>query len=80
MKTIIHYTGVIALILCGACEEPRESETGTAATVAADGFMAGIAEHCGQAFVYELARSGTERLFRVEFDLTTPVAEPPPAW
>jgi hypothetical protein len=34
----------------------------------------------GERFVYELARPGTERLFRVEFDLTTPVAEPPPAW
>ena len=31
-------------------------------------------------FVYELARPGTERLFRVEFDLSTPVPEPPPAW
>jgi hypothetical protein len=34
----------------------------------------------GERFVYELARPGTERLFRVEFDLSTPVAEPPPAW
>jgi hypothetical protein len=34
----------------------------------------------GERFVYELARPGTERLFRVEFDLTTPVAEPPSAW
>ena len=32
----------------------------------------------GQRFVYELARPG--RLFRVEFDLTAPVAEPPPPW
>jgi hypothetical protein len=34
----------------------------------------------GERFVYELARPGTERLFRVEFDLTTPVAEPAPVW
>jgi hypothetical protein len=34
----------------------------------------------GERFVYELAQPGTERLFRVEFDLTTAVAEPPPAW
>jgi hypothetical protein len=34
----------------------------------------------GERFVYELARPGTDRLFRVEFDLTTPVAEPPPVW
>lgn len=32
----------------------------------------------GQRFVYELARPG--RLFRVEFDLTRPVAPPPPPW
>ncbi|MEX0709099.1 MAG: hypothetical protein WD078_14135 [Woeseia sp.] len=32
----------------------------------------------GQRFVYELARPGTDRLFRVEFDLTTPAATPPP--
>ena len=29
-------------------------------------------------FVYELARAG--RLFRVEFDLTRPVAAPPAPW
>ncbi len=34
----------------------------------------------GKRFVYELARPGTERLFRVEFDLTRPVAPPPPPW
>jgi hypothetical protein len=32
----------------------------------------------GARFVYELARPG--RLFRVEFDLTTPVAVPPAPW
>jgi hypothetical protein len=32
----------------------------------------------GRAFVYELRRPG--RHFRVEFDLTRPVATPPPAW
>lgn len=34
--------------------------------------------HPGVKFVYELARTG--RLFRVEFDLTTPVTAPPPPW
>lgn len=34
----------------------------------------------GERFVYELARPETDRLFRVEFDLNTPVAEPPPPW
>jgi hypothetical protein len=32
----------------------------------------------GRAFVYELARPG--RLFRVEFDLATPVTPPPAPW
>jgi hypothetical protein len=32
----------------------------------------------GRRYVYELARPG--RLFRVEFDLTEPVALPPPPW
>lgn len=32
-----------------------------------------------EAFVYELSRPGG-RLFRVEFDLTAPVAAPPPPW
>ena len=34
--------------------------------------------HPGQTFAYELRRPN--RHFRVEFDLTTPVATPPPAW
>jgi hypothetical protein len=34
--------------------------------------------HPGRTFVYELSRPG--RLFRVEFDLTTPIPIPPPAW
>lgn len=34
--------------------------------------------HPGRMFAYELARPG--RLFRVEFDLTTPVPAPPPPW
>ncbi|WP_081974992.1 hypothetical protein [Novilysobacter arseniciresistens] len=33
----------------------------------------------GDTFVYELSRPGG-RLFRVEFDLTRPVAPPPPPW
>ena len=34
--------------------------------------------HPGQLFAYELRRPG--RFFRVEFDLTRPIAAPPPAW
>ncbi len=33
----------------------------------------------GRTFVYELSRPGG-RLFQVEFDLTRPVASPPPPW
>lgn len=33
-----------------------------------------------QRFIYELARPGSDRMFRVEFDLTKPVDLPPPPW
>lgn len=33
-----------------------------------------------QRFLYELARPGSDRLFRVEFDLSKPVDLPPPPW
>lgn len=31
-------------------------------------------------FVYALERVGTDRRFRIAFDLTQPIAPPPPAW
>lgn len=34
----------------------------------------------GKKFFYALRREGTDRRFRVEFDLTKPVAAPPPPW
>jgi hypothetical protein len=34
----------------------------------------------GETFVYRLNRVGTDRRFRIEFDLTRPVAPPPPPW
>lgn len=34
----------------------------------------------GQLFAYQLRREGTERRFRVEFDLSRPVDAPPPPW
>lgn len=34
----------------------------------------------GRTFAYGLRREGTDRRFRVEFDLTKPVAAPPPPW
>jgi hypothetical protein len=34
----------------------------------------------GRQYVYALRREGTERRFRIEFDLTRTVEEPPPPW
>lgn len=34
----------------------------------------------GERFAYALRREGTDRRFRVEFDLTTPVEAPPAPW
>lgn len=34
----------------------------------------------GERFAYALRREGTDRRFRVEFDLAAPVAPPPPPW
>lgn len=34
----------------------------------------------GRTYTYALRREGTDRRFRVEFDLTTPVATPPEPW
>lgn len=34
----------------------------------------------GQRFVYALRREGTDRRFRIEFDLTRPVPAPPAPW
>jgi hypothetical protein len=34
----------------------------------------------GQRFAYALRREGTDRRFRVEFDLTSPTSPPPPPW
>lgn len=34
----------------------------------------------GDRFVYALRREGTDRRFRVEFDLTKPIGAPPPPW
>ncbi len=39
-----------------------------------------VAVEPGERFVYALRREGTDRRFRVEFDLARPVAPPPPPW
>jgi hypothetical protein len=39
-----------------------------------------IAIDPGRRFVYALRREGTDRRYRIEFDLTRPVPPPPPPW
>ena len=34
----------------------------------------------GELYSYRLRRDGTDRRFRVDFDLSTPVTAPPPPW
>ena len=34
----------------------------------------------GSSFAYDLRRGGSDRRFRVEFDLTQPIPTPPPPW
>lgn len=36
--------------------------------------------HPGATFVYALRREGTDRRFRAQFELSTPVSRPPPPW
>ena len=36
--------------------------------------------HPGRMFAYALRRGGSDRRFRVEFDLARPIDEPPPPW
>ncbi len=39
-----------------------------------------VALEPGRRFVYALRREGTDRRFRIEFDLTRPLPPPPPPW
>ena len=36
--------------------------------------------HPGRTFAYALRREGSDRRFRIEFDLTKPIAAPPAPW
>jgi len=60
------------------------ADTFTKALLMREGNAPGVANvwavevHRGRIFAYELRRPG--RFFRVEFDLTRPVAPPPPPW
>lgn len=70
--------------------DARDGGTATTMAFAADSFTAALlpasrtnvwtVQITPTRFVYELRREGTERRFRVEFDLTKPVALPPAPW
>jgi len=56
------------------------ADSATAALIPAARTNVWTVEVTATRFVYQLAREGTERRFRVEFDLTAPVAAPPAPW
>ena len=70
--------------------DARPGGTAERMEFAADAFTAGLipaartnvwtVEITGTRFVYQLRREGTDRRFRVEFDLTRPVTPPPAPW
>ncbi|MDQ3075195.1 MAG: hypothetical protein M3Q88_06260 [Pseudomonadota bacterium] len=68
----------------GAARQLFPADDFTKQLLVREGNVAGAANvwavevHPGGIFAYELRRPG--RLFRVEFDLTRPVAPPPPPW
>jgi hypothetical protein len=60
-------------------EFPADAETATMLPAAATNVWT-VEVRPGQVFAYALRREGTERRLRVDFDLTRPVAPPPPPW
>lgn len=71
--------------------DTRDAGSGTRQEFAADEHTAGLIPAArtnvwtmevipGERFSYMLRREGTERRFRADFDLTRPVAAPPPPW
>lgn len=60
-------------------EFPADAHTAEIVPAAATNVWT-VEVHPGRTFVYGLRRVGSDRLFRVEFDLTAPVEEPPPPW
>ncbi len=70
--------------------DARPTSTARAMAFAADSFTAALlpasrtnvwtVEVTPTQFVYQLTRTNSDRRFRVEFDLTTPVAVPPAPW
>jgi hypothetical protein len=60
-------------------EFPADARTARLVPEAATNVWA-LELHPNQSFTYALRRKGSDRRFRVEFDLTRPVAPPPPPW
>lgn len=71
--------------------DTRDSGTGAHQEFFADSFTASLIPAArtnvwtieivsGERFAYALRREGTERRFRAEFDLSRPIAAPPPPW
>lgn len=63
----------------GRQEFPSDAETAAMLPEAATNVWT-VEVRPGDTFAYALRREGTERRLRVEFDLTRPVAPPPPPW
>jgi hypothetical protein len=60
-------------------EFPADAHTASLIPAAATNLWT-VEVHPGEAFVYALRREGTDRRFRIRFDLTRPVAPPPAPW
>ena len=60
-------------------EFPADSFTATLLPVAKTNVWA-VEVHPGRTFAYALRREGSDRRFRIEFDLAKPIAAPPPPW
>jgi hypothetical protein len=58
---------------------PADAHTASLIPAAATNFWT-VEIRPGDQYVYALRREGTDRRFRIEFDLTRPVAAPPPPW
>lgn len=60
-------------------EFPADAETAALVPVAATNVWT-VELEPGERFTYALRREGSERRFRVDFDLSRPVPPPPPPW
>jgi len=68
-----------ATAAAGTLEFPADSFTAALIPAAATNVWT-LAVEPGTRFVYALRREGTDRRFRIEFDLTSAVPAPPPPW